>query len=375
MTRRATSQDGWGRYTVGVVRAIQKRGVVSRLISAESEIDPSLERIDHAAILPPLFERRFEMPRSLLSTTRLQPFLAECDLVHCLVELYLPLVAWSLPGDVPLVMTAHGTWAVRPLQSMIRRWFFKRALRRVDLLVCQSEYTRTRMARWTKLPRNVVLSGGVDPAEFDVGDPAVLPDWAKRGTLVLSVGSHKDRKGHTVTLQAMAKAAAIFPETQFVFIGEGISSRSGAALQAEAEKLGLAHQFHLLAGVPAGELAAWYRRATVYMLLPVNQDGSFEGFGLTYLEASAAGVPSIATRDCGAEEAVLDGETGILVPQSDPEAAAAALMELLRDADLRAQMGQMGRRHALRHTWDGFAGRLHTNYLALIEGQRSEVGM
>ena len=51
----------------------------------------------------------------------------------------------------------------------------------------------------------------------------------------------------------------------------------------------------------------------------LNVGWKFEGFGLTLLEASAAGLPVIGTRDCGAEDAVIEGETGLLVAQSDLE--------------------------------------------------------
>lgn len=371
MTQRALAHDGWGRYTVGVVHAMQARGVKPVLITAAAEVDPALKGIEPHAVLPPLFQRRLEMPRSLMHANALKPLLADCDVVHCLLELYLPLVSRSMPAGVPLVMTAHGSWAVRPLRSPLRRWFYRLVLSRVDRIVFQSEETRKRMARWTKLPGHVVMPGGVDPSAFAGRASAGLPNWAQRGPVVLSVGALKRRKGHEIALQAAASAAARFPQMQFVIIGEGASSHAGRSLQAQAAALGLSGRFHLLEAVSQDELAAWYRRAAVYILLPVDHRGGFEGFGLTYLEAAAAGVPCIATDGCGAAEAVLDGETGLLVPQHDPEAAASALTRLLTDDRLRADMGRAGHRHAARHRWARLAEGLHSQYLMMVKARRA----
>ncbi|MEO1293694.1 MAG: glycosyltransferase family 4 protein, partial [Pseudomonadota bacterium] len=78
---------------------------------------------------------------------------------------------------------------------------------------------------------------------------------------------------------------------------------------------------------------------------------SVEGFGIVYLEAAACGTPSIAGRDGGASDAVLDGETGLLVDGNDPAAIALALETLLTAPEKRAAMGEAARRHAERQTW------------------------
>ena len=80
-------------------------------------------------------------------------------------------------------------------------------------------------------------------------------------------------------------------------------------------------------------------------------DGGFEGFGIVYLEASASGTPVIGTLDCGAEDAIVDGETGRLVAQ-EPAAVEVALRELCEDADLRGRMAVAGRKHAGASDWD-----------------------
>jgi glycosyltransferase involved in cell wall biosynthesis len=75
----------------------------------------------------------------------------------------------------------------------------------------------------------------------------------------------------------------------------------------------------------------------------------FEGFPLAILEAMLACLPVVATDVGSVAEAVIDGETGLLVPPEDPEALAASISELLADPERRRRMGAAGRRRVLEH--------------------------
>jgi glycosyltransferase involved in cell wall biosynthesis len=88
----------------------------------------------------------------------------------------------------------------------------------------------------------------------------------------------------------------------------------------------------------------------------------FEGFGLVYLEAGAAGLPVIGTLGCGAEEAIVPGETGLLIPQADAGALAAALVRLLENPALRAEMGAAGRARAEAYSWLNIAAQVQAAY-------------
>jgi phosphatidylinositol alpha-1,6-mannosyltransferase len=90
-----------------------------------------------------------------------------------------------------------------------------------------------------------------------------------------------------------------------------------------------------------------------------------EGLGIVYLEASATGLPAIAGDSGGAPDAIIEGETGYVVPGRDPAALAARIVTLLSDPAGARAMGEKGRAWVARDwTWDRAAGRLQ----ALIEG-------
>ena len=81
-------------------------------------------------------------------------------------------------------------------------------------------------------------------------------------------------------------------------------------LRKRITELDLEDRVHFLGQLPPySTLVAWYQRADVFLLPSTNQGSSFEGLGFVFLEAAAAGTPSIGTYGCGAMEAIVDGET------------------------------------------------------------------
>ena len=127
-------------------------------------------------------------------------------------------------------------------------------------------------------------------------------------------------------------------------------------------ELNLSGTVELLGRVPDAELLRLYATADVFALPSVNVDWKFEGYGLALIEASAAGLPVIGSLDCGAEDAVQDGVTGLLVPQRDEAALTAALVRLLTDRSTAAALGAAGRAWAATQTWDQAAQALITLY-------------
>jgi phosphatidylinositol alpha-1,6-mannosyltransferase len=92
-----------------------------------------------------------------------------------------------------------------------------------------------------------------------------------------------------------------------------------------------------------------------------------EGFGIVYLEAGAYGKPVVAGNVGGARDAVLDGETGLLVDPQDPLAVSEAIVRLLRDEPLARALGAAGRARAQAHAWPTVARRVEELLLAQLE--------
>jgi glycosyltransferase involved in cell wall biosynthesis len=203
--------------------------------------------------------------------------------------------------------------------------------------------------------------------DFEPRSTAALPEWTRRGPIVLTVGQVKRRKGVHVALAAAAVVRQRHPTLQFAVVGPFTPDSSYVeGLRRQASDCGMRDHFHLIGEVAPDALVAWYQAADVFVLLPVQDGGAFEGLGLVYLEAGAAGVASIGTRDCGAAEAIVDGVTGLLVPQNDPVAAADAVCRMLEDRPLREKMAAAARARAHALSWTSLAAILADRYRELV---------
>jgi phosphatidylinositol alpha-1,6-mannosyltransferase len=101
------------------------------------------------------------------------------------------------------------------------------------------------------------------------------------------------------------------------------------------------------------DLPSYYAAADLFVLPNRVDDGDFEGFGMAFLEAAAAGLPTIGGASGGVPEAIVDGETGFLVSGSDVDELAERIERLAVDADLRARLGRAGRARVERDfNWD-----------------------
>jgi len=141
------------------------------------------------------------------------------------------------------------------------------------------------------------------------------------------------RKGHRHLLAILPEIVHRHPEVRVLFFGKGAHRPQ---LERQVEQLGLAG--HVLFTGFRADLARWLPCLDI-----VAHPADTEGLGVSLLQASAAGVPIVATRTGGIPEAVHDGENGVLFTPADTAALASALLRLLDDASLRTAMGARGR--------------------------------
>jgi phosphatidylinositol alpha-1,6-mannosyltransferase len=183
---------------------------------------------------------------------------------------------------------------------------------------------------------------------------------AAESTLVVSVSRLVPRKGMDVLIRAAARLAPIHPELEVVIGGSGRDLARLERLVAE-----LAAPVRLVGRVDDVDLPGLYGAADIFAMDCRNRWLGLEqeGFGIVFLEAAACGVPQVAGESGGAAEAVLHGETGLVV--DDPRSVAelsAALRALIIDPGRRAAMGTAGRRRAEEEfSYDVLAARLRTD--------------
>jgi glycosyltransferase involved in cell wall biosynthesis len=355
LTADLTHRHGWGSYSLSLIEALRSAGVKVTVIASRNT--PQIVGLEVAPLLPAIDPREPNLVLKMMTLApRLHPLLSDCDVIHATIEPFAPLGAW-LAGKRPLFHTGHGSYVrISRQRGFPANRLYAWALRR-GTLVCVSHYTAKIAAETLPGLRTAVVNNGVDASRFADLPPLNEP---KRGLTVLSVGAIKARKGTLELARAMARVREQIPDVQCVIIGSlTMEPNYAERVQTEIAALKLGDCVQMPGYVPEKTLLAWYGAADVFVLPSMNDGWKFEGYGLSLIEASAAGLPVIGTTDCGAEDAVDDGLTGLLVSQSNiADELPRAIIELLSDPQRAAQMGAAGRRKAAAQTWTRVAAQM-----------------
>ncbi|HEX8305585.1 MAG TPA: glycosyltransferase, partial [Jatrophihabitans sp.] len=137
-------------------------------------------------------------------------------------------------------------------------------------------------------------------------------------------------------------------------------------LRAVAAEAGVADRLVFTGAVARADVPGWIRSADVVLAVPW-----YEPFGITPLEAMAAGLPVVATAVGGLQDTVLDGITGRLVPPRRPDLLARVLNQLLTDPARRLAMAQAGRERVLgRYGWNRIAEQTEACYRSVLAERR-----
>jgi glycosyltransferase involved in cell wall biosynthesis len=187
-----------------------------------------------------------------------------------------------------------------------------------------------------------VIHNGVDSARL-------TPDPTERSSTPLFVYLGRLKKYKRVDVVIRAFAGLNVPEATLEIAGTGDYR---APLEGLVKSLDLNGRIKFLGFIPEDEKVHFLRRAWASVLASPK-----EGWGISNLEAAACGIPVIAANSPGVRESVVDGETGFLVPQGDPQAMAAAMRGIVQSQDLVNVLGNAARRFAETFTWDRAANQ------------------
>lgn len=359
LTADLTDKHGWGAYALNLIVGLRDQGMHLTIVSARNT--PARDDIEARPLLPPVAPRAGQfVPRQILSLPHVASAFQGCDIIHSTLEPY-ALIAALAAGRRPLLITGHGSYVRLPIieRQPYAEWYRRAFLR--SRLVCVSRYTaRAAGAAVPGLSTSVVNNGSNSDRFRELPPP---PEKVTRPT-VLFVGAVKARKGVRELVRALDQVRQQIPDVQLVIIGTlDYEPAYVAEVRADIARLGLEQHVRLLGRLPETDMLGWYGAADVFVMPALNDGWKFEGFGLSLLDASAAGLPVIGTSGSGTEDAVDPGVTGLLVnPEQLDTELPAALLTLLTDTDKAARMGKAGRALAERLSWTKVAREMTDLY-------------
>ena len=271
----------------------------------------------------------------------------------------------------PWVLTPHfhPSWSMwggnrrRRLRQFYDWLHGSATLRTPDAIisVSQHELKQLRQESGLPLPQATVIPNGIhwsDWAEPPRPEPlrAAYPQLGEQ--LVLYAGRLATNKGLPHLITALAHLRQTHPGVELLVVGQDMGV--GAALDAQASAAGVS--LHRL-----GHLSDELYRSAFAVAEVLALPSEYEAFGIVLLEAAAAGLPAVATRVGGVPEAIIEGETGLLVEYGDATALAAALAQILDDPTGARELGQLGRERARdEFSWASIVARVEQLYLGLL---------
>jgi len=184
--------------------------------------------------------------------------------------------------------------------------------------------------------------------------------------LLLTVGRLVVRKGHDNVIAALPLIKKKIPGVHYLIVGDGSHRKN---LEEQVMSAGLCNNVTFVGYVPCEELGAYYCACDLFIMISRELPGSVEGFGIVYLEAGAVGKAVVAGRSGGTSDAVIDGETGVLVEPENVEEVSAVVTGLLLDPQQRELLGSNGKRRVLQeYSWGSVAERFGDLFQEISDG-------
>jgi glycosyltransferase involved in cell wall biosynthesis len=265
---------------------------------------------------------------------------------------------------VRIVATCHSAEIAMAGKSKLSSAVLARCLQAADVNTANSRHTARLVWEISGEQAHVLPYGATVKI-----DAETLP--ANSEPFLLFSGRLIPRKGVRYLLEAMPRILERHP-IKLVITGDGPLREP---LQAQAEKLGLSRWVQFAGFVTNERLSELFRSCTAYVHPAIHDErGDTEGLGVVLIEALRNRKPVIASNVGGIVDVIKDGDTGLLVPEKDPEALAAAVVRVLNDPGEAARLGTQGFAYASEFfDWERITGQLERLYFAALAPDSTRV--
>lgn len=266
---------------------------------------------------------------------------------------------------IPYVVSAHGSEildrqnsgsvlkeGLRGRLSSLKKHVYKNAQRVFSI----SNYTKRILTNEGIRPEKIdVINNGVDLDRFRPLEVKNISEMLEE-KILLTVSRLDKHKGHDLVIEALPYVLKKIKKVKYLIIGQGPEEQK---LRELVKSKGLNDCVSFLGYVSDKDLVKYYGLCDAFIMLSKEISGDFEGFGLVYLEANACGKPVIGARTGGIEDAIKDGETGLLIDDLAAQNVASTILKLLENEDLARKLGRGGYEKIVNgRTWNHVAERM-----------------
>ena len=248
-------------------------------------------------------------------------------------------------GATNIVALSHGHevwWAKIPVLKQI----LQKIIKDIDKLGYLGEFTKSEISKaTTEVNKLVQVAPGIDTNHFQPKkpNPNLVSKYQLEGRrVIVCVARLVHRKGQDQLIKALPAILKKYPDAILLIVGQGPIEQM---LRNSARQLAVTHKVIFTGRVPHADLADYISLGEVFAMPVRSRFYGFEveGLGISYLEASACGLPVVVGKSGGAVDAVIDQVTGLLVDGKNVNEITDAICRLLADPAKAQAMGQAGR--------------------------------
>ena len=324
----------------------EKVVVLAPHMKGEKEWD---ENIGYKVIRKNQLFPKFIWPRWLKLVFQIRKIVKQENIEIILINHVLPVgyVGWILKKilKVPYVIISHGTDIIMGTRNKWKIKMMKKIISSSEQIIFNSESLQRRFLRVLPEFENMsTVSYPCPDKEFLTPPPqeeidklrSMLALGGKK--VMLTVSRMDDGKGFPHLVRALTKLLEKDPHVVWVIVGDGPKKQE---ILKDIQKHSLQNVVRFIGEIPHEELKVYYYLADIFVLLTHPDEGREEGLGLVFLEASATGLPIIAGKSGGVEEAILHTQTGIVIDiRQNAMSLDDAILQLLQNNDYSQRLGQ-----------------------------------
>lgn len=268
---------------------------------------------------------------------------------------------WVIRKKLRFILTIHGSEILRFTRNPLEKWLFRKLLLKCEKIHVLSHFNKQKLIKFCPTVEDKICLIPGAPSSNLIGTRSLANNSSNENKVhILCVGRLHPRKGQDQILLALDKLSKQ-EQNKIVlrFVGPKTKPKFVKRLVEICDKLQVEVFFE--GDCSDQKLSKLYSSSDIFILTSMPLSNSVEGFGFVYLEASSYGLPIIANRTGGVEDAVINGKTGLLVEPGDIEGLSDKLKKLVVDDKLREKIGKEGKRWAKNFTWDRVALSLYNS--------------
>ena len=270
-------------------------------------------------------------------------------IVGHLLPLGIILYIYSFFNKISYSVIIHGMDMNYALRKTRKKIISFKILKKAKYIFCPSDFTSELVKKSVGFKNNnkvKTVNPGIDiNINFDkYSNNEILKKYDLQNKIVLfTVARLVKRKGQDAVIKALKKIYNINPNIHYFIAGQGGD-------QPYLEKIaGDCKNIHFLGFLSDNEKWKWMKSSDIFIMPSREINGDFEGFGIVYLEAALASLPAIGGKSGGVSDAIINGETGLLVDSLDVDNIAGAILKLAQDTELRKKMGAKARARVIKY--------------------------